>query len=249
MKYSLRILLLVLISLAFVSCSDDDPASPDESTTPVAAYYPGAAGSTFTYSVQGGGERIVNFSESSEHNGIYIKQTSTIDTAVSVSFFRRTDAGLYFYIDTTGLSGFIPDSLSSILTLNLDKEVTTFIKTFNTTVDWVAFKMDVNLLTIPYNVIMVNSHYEGTEDLVITPGSSALRGEKVRYDMKFTIPNMTGGPAQTQTFTAHLWFVKDVGIAKLEGNATVLNALSGGGIDFADTNKIMTQSLVSYDIK
>lgn len=246
---------LIAILFIFISCSKDDSTSPQDNTDPAALYYPGNAGSTFTYSVSidnsAMGQRVVTFSESSENGGIYLKQTSMIDTATSVSYFRKTDGGVYFYVDTTGLAGFIPDSLKSLLTLTIDQEVTAFVKTFSSTIDWTAFKMDVNIFNIPYNVILVSAHYAGSEDITLnlTTGSTTKSAQKIKYDMKYTVPNLMGGQPQVQTYTAYMWFVKDVGLAKLEGNATVINALGGGGVDFADTSRVMTQSLVSYTIK
>lgn len=256
MTKTVLILLITNLTFFFVSCDKDDSTSPDtDSNVAANLYYPGAAGSTFTYSVSmdnsNAGQRLVTFTQSTDHGGIYLKQTSVGDTSSSVSYFRSTDAGIYFYVDTTGLSSFIPDSLSSVLTLKLDQEVTAFIKSFNTTKNWTAFKMDVNILTIPYNIVTLSCMHMDTEDITLnlTSGSTVMKAEKVKYDMKYTMPSLTGGQPQVQTFTAYVWFVKDVGMAKLEGNATVLNALGGSGIDFADTNKVMTQSLVSYSVK
>lgn len=255
MRSFLSILLFSLIVFSFISCNKDDSTSPNEEISPSAAsYYPGAAGSTYTYSVKKdnveSGQRVVTFAESSEHGGIYLMQASVMDTT-SISYFRRTDAGIYFFIDTTGLSGFIPDSLSGVVSLSLDQEVTALIKTFNTTKDWTAFKMDVKILTIPYNVVTVTAHYEVTENINLnfTSGSVTMEAQKIRYDMKYTVPNLTGGNPEIRNYTAYVWFVKDVGIAKLEGNATVLNAMGGSGIDFADTNKVISQSLISYSLK
>jgi len=253
MKRVISAVLLITLAFVLISCDkDSDPSSPGDGVS-ASVYYPGQSGSTFTYSVTtdgvSSGQRIVTISSTSELGGNYLKQTSVMDTSTAVTYVRRTDSGVYFYVDTTGLADFIPDSLQSVLTLTLDEEVTAFVKTFNTTVDWVAFKMDVNFLTIPYNVINVSSHYEGSEDISAIGGTSTYKAEKVRYDMRYTIPNLSGGQPQVRTFTARVWFVKDIGIARLEGNATVLNAIGGGGIDFADTSKVMTQSLLSYDIK
>jgi hypothetical protein len=41
----------------------------------------------------------------------------------------------------------------------------------------------------------------------------------------------------------------NIGIVQIQGNAFFFDALSGNGINFADTSSTINQSLVNYNIK
>jgi hypothetical protein len=53
----------------------------------------------------------------------------------------------------------------------------------------------------------------------------------------------------SQTFNAEAWIIQDIGSVKWEGNGTLVDVLTGVGIDFGDTTTVVNQSLIDYQIK
>lgn len=265
MKLKYLVLLAFSFGLLFYSCkkSSTEPTAPQGAVT-AQNYYPGGVGSRFVYNVDTTGlgaalgTRTSVFTGTKTINGTeYISQVSTIktgkDSVVNTMYFRRSDTGVYFYIDTTGLSKFFPDSLKSQLTLQIDNELQAFNLNLDKNFPWPAFKMNVKYGSlITFNIIDLTAYYEGSENLTLNlaSGQQTKQAEKIKYVFKLTIPDLKNptNPSQ-RTFNADAWFVKDVGVVKFQGNGTILGALSGKGISFADTTKTVSQNLTSYDIK
>ena len=59
---------------------------------------------------------------------------------------------------------------------------------------------------------------------------------QVQYTIKLNIPNASNPLAGTvsSTYTAYAWFANNIGIVQIQGNATLLDAFTGNGINFAD---------------
>ncbi|MCU7490065.1 MAG: hypothetical protein HF300_07655 [Ignavibacteria bacterium] len=265
MKLRYLVLLVFATGFLFYSCkkSSTEPTAPEGVTT-AKNYYPGGVGSRFVYSVDTTGAggalstRTSVFTGTKTINGTeYISQVSSVkigpDSVKSTMYFRRSDVGVYFYIDTTGLSKFFPDSIKSQLTLQIDNELRAFNYPLDKSLPWSAFRMNVkygSLITL--NIIDLTANYQGSESLTLnlSTGQKTLDAEKIRYDFILTIPDLNNplNPSK-RTFNADAWFVKDIGVVRFQGNGTILGALSGGGINFADTTKTVSQNLTSYDIK
>ncbi|MCU7494288.1 MAG: hypothetical protein HF314_18475 [Ignavibacteria bacterium] len=265
MKLRVLVLMAFLSGFLLNSCKNNstEPAAPENKVTAV-NYYPGNVGSRFIYSVDttgaGGaiGTRTSVFSGTRTIAGTeYISQVSTIktglDSVVNTMYFRRSGTGVFFFIDTTGLYKFFPNSLKSQLTLQIDNELQAFNLNLDKNSPWPAFSMNVKYGSLPtFNIIDLTAYYEGSENLTLNlaSGQETKQAEKIRYVFKLSIPDLNNpaNPSQ-KTFTADTWFVKDIGVVKFQGNGTILGVLSGNGIDFADTTKTVSQNLTSYTIK
>ena len=70
---------------------------------------------------------------------------------------------------------------------------------------------------------------------------------KIKYTLLLT-KNPTP-PQVLQTFNAEAWIIQDIGPAKWEGSGTLVNIITGLGIDFGDTTTVVKQSLIDYQIK
>jgi hypothetical protein len=257
---------IFIFSLCFLSCSkSSNPVSDNSNQNNAAQYYPGNTGSKFNYAVQvdslGGtsqGERIVSFNGSININNTdyFIQANSTIlanITANTNSYFRRTSGGIYFFVDTTGLYKFFPDSLRSLLTAEVDKEMSVFSSSLDSNIPWKVYKMNVkygNLYT--FNIIDLTATYLGSEELTLglNTGQVNKSSEKIKYVLTLSIPNLSDLSQSTiSKFEAVSWFAKDLGLVKNQGNLTVVNAISGYDIDFDDTTKTILQNITAYDIK
>ena len=203
------------------------------------AYYKYNVNRTDSGNVQTTGTRSVKY-DGMKPGTAYQRQidSSTIDavTFVSESYFRKTDAGVYYFLDTTGLASNIPPQYQQYIPqLSIDAEM--ILLSTPPPNNWPVFK----ILLATTSVISVNATNLGTESF--NNGAVSGTALKVRYDVNITIPLL---PAQT--LSAFCWFLPDVGVAKWEGNATVINALSGGGIDFGDSTTVITQDLSYYNL-
>jgi hypothetical protein len=257
MKKSIIILITSLLSLYFSACSkSSNPVSDNSNQNSAATYFPGEVGSNFNYEIQvdssGGnsrfGERLVTFTGTTTKENInyYIQSNNTTLSGVetsTISYFRRTIGGIYYFVDTTGLYRFIgnfvayPDKELGILTNNLSNNAT-----------WTVYKMNVSV----FSIINLTATYQGSEDLVLNlkSGQVSKTADKIKYSLTLTIPALTdSAKAVNSKFDASFWFVKDIGLVKNQGNLTVVNAICGYDIDFSDTTKTIVQNLTSYEIK
>lgn len=171
----------------------------------------------------------------------------TAITQVSNSYFRKTNAGVYFNLDTTGISNSVPDSLLPFLTI--DEEIIAFSFPFENGRSWIAFKMNLNYMNIfNFNPVNMRITVVGTEDINLQlPGGSETKSAfRLRMEL-----NIISSPFQTvpQVLTAGVWLVENIGVVKWEGNATIINAFTGAGIDFDDSTSVITQSLIDYHIQ
>ncbi len=267
MKIIKMLIALFVIAFMFSSCSKDEGTAPgDANQVQAQRYYTGNVGTSYNYIVTfvdgngqtRNGQRYVKFTNQTQLGSTtYFVQSNKMilsggDTTVSTSYFRKTDGGVYFFVDTTGLSAFFPDSLRSILTVEIDKEQNVFNSTLDKNYPWKVYKLNVKYSNITFSIIDVTASYLGSEDVVLglTTGNVTKTAEKVKYLLTLSIPDITGaGSSKSGKFTAYGWFVKDLGVVKWDGNVTVLNAVSGNSIDFDDTTNTMTQVISSYDIK
>ena len=262
-----NVIIFAVVLLLFVSCNkSSNPVNNNSNQNSAAVYYPGNTGSNYNYSVQidslGGqssqGERTVSFAGSTtiDNTSYFIQSNSTVlpnSTTNTNSYFRRTDGGVFFYIDTTGLYRFIPASLAASLTVEADKELGVLTSNLDVNNPWKAYKLNVKYGSLfSLSIIDLTAYYQGTEDLTLNLQSGQVNetAEKINYVFTLSIPDTTDfNQSNTSTFESTAWFVKDIGLVKCQGNLTVANAISGYDIDFDDTTKTIIQNLTSYEIK
>ncbi len=166
-------------------------------------------------------------------------------TTGSVSYFRKTDIGVFYFLDTTGLGASIPDTLEQYITT--DAEVRALLFPLGEGSSWPVFKVNLQYGPITFAPVDVSASYAGTENITLNliSGQQTKSAIKIKYLLKLTFN--FGQPSTN--YEAFAWIVDGIGIVKWEGNATLLNGISGGGIDFDDTTRVITQSLIDYDVK
>jgi hypothetical protein len=256
MNKRILILITLIVSLYYVACSkSSNPVSDNSNQNSAVKYFPGEVGSNFNYVIQvdssGGllqGERIVSFTGSTtkDNTTYYIQSNKTTLSGMetnTLSYFRRTIGGVYYFVDTTGLYKFIGS-----FTANPDKELGILTNNLTTNATWTVYKMNVSI----FSVINLTATYEGSEDLVLNlhSGQVTKTADKIKYSLTLNIPALTDTSKPVLSkFDASFWFVKDIGLVKNQGNLTVVNAICGYDIDFGDTTKTIVQDLSSYEIK
>lgn len=248
---------LVVIILAFLinACNKDSSTAPPVQNDQ--GYFPNTDGTNYTYSVEKtdstgthtAGSRTTEYSGTGVKNGItYQIQVDSLNISgisdISLSYFRRTNDTLFYFVDTTGLAASIPDSLRGYVSLDKEMKVLSFPVTENKS--WQVFKLSIRYLIFNLPVLTVDASYAGTESLTLhlTSGDVTKDAVKIKFTLTVSVPEVPSA-----SYDAYAWLVDGIGIVKWQGNGTILNALSGGGIDLSDTTSVITQSLISYDVK
>lgn len=262
MKARLYFILLTVLSLFIAACKEDDnPADPGPGDT--ANYFPGGTETYYLFEIEvqdstGAavtGERSVRYTGTTTLSGRqYIHETDSIFTggvtSTTDAYFRKASDGIFYFLDTAGLGETIPDTMMQYITFS--SEIKAFTLPFETGTNWNVFKMTLKYLIIQLDIVDVSASVTGKENIVLnlTSGQVTKEALKVRFVFKLTIPDPQNPFSNfTQTLEAFSWVVKDIGVVKWQGNATVLGAFTGSGINFGDSTSTVSQSLINYDIK
>ncbi len=246
--------LIIILGLLINACNKDNTTNPPAPNN--TEYFPNGDGSTYTYSIaktDSNGTQTTG-TRSTEYTGTEVKNGTTyqvqIDSlnlsgvpSISFSYFRKTNDNLYYFLDTTGLSSAIPDSFRNNISLDAEMNLLSF--PIDESKTWSVFKLSVvYIFSIP--VLTVDGSFDGKESLTLHLNSGDVNKDAVRlkYSLNLQVP---GGP--TTSFDAFAWLVDGIGIVKWQGNAAILSAFTGGGINLSDTTSVITQSLTSYNVK
>lgn len=250
----------ILLTCLFIvySCINDKGINPGLSTDN-GNYFPNSEGSFYKYeiaktdsdgSIIAGNHLITYDGDSLIQRTNYRIQLDTLEVISQkipfTAFFRTTETGIFYFIDTSGISVLLPDSIRSSITLQTEMRL--FLFPFVPGNSWTVYRVsyDVND-QLGYNVVDFTANYFNEEKLQLNlNGTSAtLNTKKVEYFL--TIRDDPQKPAQI--YTAYIWVADNIGIVKSEGSSAILGIFSGGGIVLSDTSGIYAQNLVEYDIK
>lgn len=249
-------IVIILFALLLNACNKDNGTNPPVQND--TGYFPNGDGSTYTYSIEKTDSRgtITTGKRNTEYRGTSVKNGNTYQVQIdsfniagasdiSLSYFRKTNDTLYYFLDTTGLAAAVPDSLRNYLSLDKEMKFLSFPVTENKS--WSVFKLSIVYFIFPIPVLTVEGSYDGAESVTIHLNSGDVNKDavKLKYTMSLTVPNTLS----TTTYTAYAWLVDGIGIVKWQGNGTILNAFTGGGVNLADTTSVITQSLISYDVR
>ncbi len=260
----INFLFLSLISLAFLfnACKSSTTSPSNPTSGPGSSYFPNGDGTTYKYAVtktdssgnQSAGTRSTTYSGTTTLNGaVYQNEIDTISfggfSIVTSSLFVKSNNSVNFAIDTSGLSASIPSQYLQYI--KLSSSITAFKFPLQQGNPWNAFNMTLSLSGLTDTLVNVTGTYIGMEQvpLTLSTGSTTMNAAKIQYIFKLQIPNPSN-PFQfdTRSYSAFAWMADNVGMIKMEGNGAILDAFTGGGINFADTTSTISQSLISYNI-
>lgn len=254
---SFRKLLFVSTIGLILSCSSDNSTNPTEQYFP--DYYPGGIGSTFKYSVNekdSVGNLVQSGTRSILYSGMYnfrdrnyIIQYDSLDfgsqSSVSNYLFRKTDTGVFYAVDTSQISLLIPDTLKQYVSLRDEMQLLFYPLTSGSS--WSLYRVTAEVQPgIEVKILDIVANFVDKEriDLNLTSGTINTPAQKVKYTIE--LYSDIGSPPTT--YTAYMWFAEYIGLVKFEGNQFIVNT-GGGGITFEPFSNILTQELISYDIK
>ncbi len=259
-KFISSAITIFALALLINACKNSSTNPP----TPVnTGYFPNGDGTTYAYSVEktdSMGSQSVG-TRNTEYSGTQIKSGTTyqvqIDSVnisgigqVSFSYFRKNDNGVFYFLDTTGLSSYIPDTLRPYITIDTEMRELLFPLSANST--WPVFKLSLHYAIFNLTIIDLSAAYNGIENLTLhlTSGDVNKSAVKVKYTLSLKIPDPNNLlHSVSSTYIAYAWYVDGIGAVKWEGNGTILNVFAGGGVVLTDTTSVVTQNLTAYTLK
>jgi hypothetical protein len=259
-KFISAVITIFALALLINACKNSSTNPPTQVNT---GYFPNGDGTTYMYSVEKTDSTGTQYAgtRNTEYNGTSVLSGTTyqvqIDSmnisgigTVSFSYFRKNDNGVFYFLDTTGLAAYIPDSLRPYISIDTEMRELLFPLVANST--WPVFKMSLHYAIINLTIIDVSAAYDGTENLTLhlTSGDVNKSAVKVKYTLSLQIPD-PNNPLHiiSSSYNAYAWFVDGIGAVQWQGNGAILNVFSGSGVDFSDTTTVVTQSLISYNVK
>jgi len=257
-KFLIKTLILLTGLFIIYSCIDDkstNPGSPADNGN----YFPNSEGSSYKYeitrtdtngSVIAGNRFITYDGDSLIRRTNYQIQLDTLEIISQkipfTTFFRTTETGVFYFVDTSGISVLVPDSIRSSVTLHTEMRL--FLFPFVPGNSWAVYRVSYDINDqFSYNIVDFTAKYFSDEKLKLNLNgiSATFNTKKVEYLLTIQLePNIP-----PQNYTAYVWVADNIGILKSEGSAAILGVLSGGGIVFTDTLGIYIQNLIEYDIK
>jgi len=249
-----------IIIYAFSSCKDSGTTdSPQEEIEADGTYYPAGDGTRYKYEItkdssgsQYTGTRSSVYSGTENQAGVlYQVQIDSVIisglTSVNLSYFRKTDSGVFFYLDTTGFSTSVEDIDTLIQYLTLDTEMRLLFFPLSVNSSWTVFKVNLNYQNIiNFNPLEVTASYDSRETLTLNLVSGSVNVETVK--LKLTLKFGLNPFEVPRSFDAYVWIARDIGIVKWEGSGTVIGAFAGNGVDFDDTTSVVVMNIIDYDI-
>jgi len=247
------ILLVISILFSFVACKESTTEPPIEQIND--KYYVIKDGTSFIYSlsitdtnnVTFSGFRYLDINDSTVLEGTKYKiQIDSFETFIPfdtlttsvVSYIRESNGGVFTFADTTGFTGFLPDSLRQFLTV--DKESRLLFYPLSLDQEFPVFTLSLSAFIIGINVIDIDAKVESAENIMMIVNNTST--DFITYKIKYTFVIRTSSSDEI-IYTAYGWVVKDLGFVKWEGDSEVFNFLFNENIfpPYTTINMNLTQ--------
>lgn len=247
--------LTLIILFALIGCKEESLITPPSANYD---FFPLKSGAMYHYNFYYGtdpglnGSKYIKVKDLININGteyfteidsVIFERALTIDT----TYFRKSNTGVFYFIDTTGVSEFIPDSIRNQLVIDIESRLLFSPLALNQT--WPVYEINFTLGGIPvYSILKISAKVVDSYMLNQTFGDSSVTRlvNKIRYDMDVQLsPN-----SSKETFTAYGYTMDGIGFIKWEGESLVLSLIRGGMLDFSGTisSSSVTEELVKYSI-
>lgn len=252
------ILFIIINLLIFNYCSDDESTNPPDNSSSPVNFFPNGDGTNYTYDVEQvdsignilSGLRYtlydgVSTIESTPYQNQFDSLIIETINITGITNFRKTKTGAFYFVDTTGISDIVPDSLLSVISLPSESRLVLF--PLEEGSFWPVYRITISNQNFNFSPVVVNGAFAEKEIITINLISEDIETEATRVEYTFSIQR---DPTQVlQRLTANAWFVDDIGIVKLEGRSILINLITGGGLEILDTTSTVTQSLIDFEIK
>jgi len=258
--FMLRILKHIVITVAALlflfSCTSKEPTAPPSAQVP--DYFPNSDGTDYLFTITEldstgilrTGTRYVLYNGDTLINGTSYKfQKDSIQMGTEIeeriSNFRKSEIGVFYFIDTSGFAAALPDTLRNRMTIST--EMQTLLLLLSGGSFWQVFNVTISLQPgIAYAPYKITANYVLEEDVLLhlVSGDINVIAQKIKYDLEFRLDS----EEPSQKFTAFSWVADKIGIIKIHGNAIVVNTILNGAVNLDDSSKTETQDLIDYNI-
>ena len=256
LKILKQIIISIIVWVFLISCTSKEPTAPPSGQIP--DYFPNSDGTNYLFTITETdstgilrtGSRYVFYAGDSLINGtsyLFQKDSIRMGTEIEerISNFRKSEAGVFYFIDTSGFAAALPDTLRNRMTLT--SEMQTLLLLLAEGSFWQVFKITIDLQPgITFAPYRITANYVKEENVLLhlVGGDLNVAAQKIKYDLEFRLD-----PEEpSQKFIAFSWVTDKIGIIKIEGNAIVVNTILNGEMSLDDSSKTVTQDLIDYNI-
>jgi len=256
LKILKQIVITITVFVIVLSCTSNEPTAPPSGQDP--DYFPNSDGTNYLFAITESdstgilrtGSRYVFYNGDTLIKGTSYKfQKDSVKMGTEIGEriynFRKSENGVFYFIDTSGFAAVLPDTLRNRMTIT--SEMQTLLLLLAEGSFWQVFKVTIALQPgITYAPYRITANFVNEEDVLLhlVSGDLNITAQKIKYDLEYRID-----PEEpSQKFTAFSWVADKIGIIKLEGNAIVINTILVGEVNLADSSKIVTQDLIDYNI-
>ena len=250
---------LTLILYFFNACNESTTNEPTpQNQVADSSYFPTENDAYYKYNIErtDSNNNLISGTRSTFYNGIVVKGNFTyqvqIDSVfltgqnviVDSMYFRKTNTGVFFYLDTTGLATSVPGLDTLLQYITLDDEMRLLSFPIYDISSWTVFKMNIDYQIFNFNPIELKVVFDGkdTLNLNLNPSRSV---EAVR--LKFTLTVKPGLFDNARSYTALGWIASGIGFVKWQGCGTIVGVFTGNGVDLDDTTSVFTENLIEYN--
>lgn len=250
MKKSLLIILFTL--MAAVGCKESTTEPPPNVDS--ADYFPNSDGNYYYYDVmvhdssgliQSGSRKVYYSGDTLLLLTPYQIRIDSLqlngDQSILNSYFRKSSSGIFYFLDTTGYSSIVPDSLLSSISFDLEYRILFQpLEIFQT---WPVFK--VKLTVIQFDVFTIDAQVISKNTIDLTLNDSTIT--KDVFVIRYTAKLITDLNKPPSTFSAIGEIAEGIGYIRWEGDSEIINFFTGRNIYLPNTNVV--EELISYKLQ
>lgn len=253
MKKSLLLILLTLLTAVGCKESTTEPPSDESSTD----YFPNSDGNYYYYNVMASDSSglVQSGTRKSYFNGdttllltLYQIRVDTFllnsNQSIINSYFRKSPTGIFNYvdIDTSGLSGLVPDSLRG--GISFDSEYRLIYQQLFINQTWPVYKVRADLNYTEFDLFTVNAVVISKDTVTFSYRNSTEAKEvyKIKYEAML-ITSLNSPPIR---FEAYALIADGIGIIKWEGDSELINFFAG--VNLYPLNSFVSEELYSFKI-
>lgn len=244
------------VSICLFSCTSKEPTAPLSGQIP--DYFPNSDGTNYLFTttefdstgILGTGLRYIFYDGDTLINGTsykFQKDSVKMGTEIveKISNFRKSEIGVFYFIDTSGFAAALPDTLQNRVTVT--SEMQTLLLLLAEGSFWQVFKVTIAVQPgITYALYRITANYVKEEIVLLhlVGGDLNITTQKIKYDLEIIVD-----PEEpSQKFTAFSWVADKIGMVKMEGNAIVVNTILNGEVSLDASSKTVKLDLIDYNI-
>jgi len=251
-----QIFISVTVLVFLFSCTSKEPTAPPSGQVP--DYFPNSDSTNYLYTITESdstgilrtGSRYVFYYGDTLINGTSYKfQKDSVKMGIEIderlSNFRKSETGVFYFVDTSGFAAALPDTLRNRMTIT--SEMQTLLLLLAKGSFWQVFNLTITSQPgITYAPYRITASFVKEEEVLLqlVNGDLNITAQKIKYDLEYRFD-----PEEPlQKFIAFSWVANNIGIIKMEGNAIVVNTILNGEVNLDDSSKTVTQDLIDYNI-